>query len=187
MTVDPRTLGVGDVITTREGVNKIPSWAIQLGSRLRGRRAPVDHVIVAHHYDASQDRWWGLEARPGGVGWRDLTHVLSRPVTVANVGQPKTEEQRFLVAKGAEKMLHVPYDWEAIVHNARMAMRLDHLMGSREWLEDEQPTHYICSAYADWEYETVGLANPGGPRNTRFTAPFEWYWFTLDNGYHRPG
>lgn len=163
-------IGVGDVLVTREG-HKLISGVIRLGAWLRGRPAGVNHVIVAHHTDA-QGRLWGIEGRPGGVGWRDLTAVAADRHTHANTAQPRTEAQRYLVAVAAEKLLGTPYDWDAIRADARQAMRLWTL--AKDWGDAQTPGQVVCSSFSDWCYEQVGLPNPGGNKGTRFTTPGDW-------------
>lgn len=175
------TLGVGDVLVTREG-----PWWVSFGIRLSGlvkRHRPdaVNHVIVVHHVDP-QGRWWGIEGRPGGVGWRDLTDISRAAATNANTGQPKTETQRFLIAVAAEKLLGTPYDWDAIAADARMAVKL--WRASKDWADGETPGHVVCSSFADWAYEQVGLANPGGNAGTRWTTPGDWDFWISRQGWN---
>lgn len=165
-------LGVGDVVVTREGP-RLVSWFIRLGAFLAaGRRSEVNHVIVVHHRDAA-GTLWGIEGRPGGVGWRDMTEIARDRHTHANTAQPKTEEQRYLVAVAAEKLLGTPYDWGAIHEDARRALRL-FWRWRGDWLDDETPGQVVCSSFADWAYERVGLPSPNGTEETRWTTPGDW-------------
>lgn len=177
----------GDVLVTREG-NLFMSGAIRLGAALAHLPAFCNHVIIVHHQD-SAGTWWGIEGRPGGVGWRDLTEPLKGTLTNANNWQTKTEEQRYLIAVAAEELLKLetPYDWQAIAEHTRKALSLWKAnVLAREWKDDERPAHVVCSSFADWAYETVGLANPGGNRQTRMTSPGHWDKFILDGKYNRP-
>lgn len=171
------TVNVGDIVCTREGKWWI-SGAIRLGARLLGLPAFVNHVIIVHHFDNVANRWIGIEGRPGGVGWVDLTDRLVNPLTNANTEQPKREEHRYLIAKAAESLLGAPYDWNAIAEDARIAARL-WLRTAEEWPEEAVPGHVVCSSFADWAYEKVGLANPGGSSMTRFTTPGHWDRFII--------
>lgn len=165
------TVNVGDVICTREGKWWI-SAGIRLGARLMGLPAFVNHVIIVHHRD-ERGNWQGIEGRPGGVGWVDLTERLGAPLTNANTEQPKLEDQRFLIAKAAEALVNVPYDWTTIAEHTRVALRLRR-QAVQEWPEHEVPGQVVCSSFADWAYEQVGLANPGGLSLTRMTTPGHW-------------
>lgn len=165
------TVGVGDVICTREGKWWI-SAGIRLGAVLMGLPAFVNHVIIVHHMD-ERGSWQGIEGRPGGVGWVDLKERLGSPLTNANVLQPKTDAQRYLIATAAEALVNVPYDWATIAEHTAVALRLRR-QAVREWPEDEVPGHVVCSSYADWAYEKVGLSNPGGLSMTRMTTPAHW-------------
>lgn len=200
MTVDVAALGPGDVIVTLEG--KLPvSHLIRLGAWLTRQPAPVDHVIGVHHYGAPpwdpgmSPRWWGIEGRPGGVGWRDLTKVLDRRSAWANTGQLAHEaarqmvagkhvgktvgeveqELRFLLATYFARLEKVPYDWEAIAAHARIASRLNHIRRLPEWRDGEFPGQVVCSSAMDGAYEYLHLANPGGHEVTRLTSPAGWF------------
>lgn len=173
-------IGVGDVLVTREGPWYV-SGAIRLGAALAKLPAFTNHAIIVHHQD-EQGVMWGIEGRPGGVGWRDLSGPLSWTLTNANNLQPKTEDQRYLIAVAAETLLGTAYDWAAIAEHTREALRLWKVAPRlAEWKDDEIPAHVVCSSFADWAYERVGLPNPGGNKLTRMTAPGDWDKFMLDN------
>jgi hypothetical protein len=167
-------VGIGDVIVTREGPWYV-QWPIRLGTAFLGLPSGCNHAIIVHHRDPATGHWIGIEGRPGGVGWVDITTRLSSPITNANNDQPKTEAQRYLVATAAERLLGIPYDWVAILADSLEAARLEEVYRHQwEFKEDGLPGHVVCSAFADWAYETVGLPNPGGNKQTRFTFPGHW-------------
>jgi len=176
------TVNVGDVVCTREGKWWI-SGAIRLGAKLLGLPSFVNHVIIVHHFDNVTNRWIGIEGRPGGVGWVDLTDRLVQPLTNANTEQPKREEHRYLIAKAAESLFGAPYDWNGIAEDARIATRL-WLRAAEEWPDNAVPGQVVCSSFADWAYEKVGLANPGGNSLTRFTTPGHWDRFILNKEWN---
>lgn len=176
-------IGIGDVIVTREG-HPLISWAIRLGARLMGLPANVNHVIIVHHLDELTGRWVGIEGRPSGTGWCDVSARLGHPLTNANTSQPKTEAQRYLVATAAEALVGTRYDWEAIAEAARQATRI-RVRAAAEWPEDAVPGAVVCSSFADWAYERVGLDNPGGDVLTRFTTPGHWDLFMMGKGFIR--
>jgi hypothetical protein len=191
--VEHTGVGIGDVLVTREGP-WIVSALIRLGAKLTGRPAFCNHVIIVHHRDA-RGTLWGLEGRPGGVGWRDLTEPLKGVLTNANNEQPKTEEQRYLIAVASESLLATPYDWMAIAEHTRVALSFwervkvfKSLPGGLSFdaakeFGEERPAHVVCSAYADWAYEQVGLKNPGGNAVTRMTSPGDWDKFIMERAW----
>lgn len=168
----------GDVICTRS--NGIVGKLIRFGAALLGRSNLVNHVIIVHHFDAS-GTLWGLEGRAGGVGWIDMTDKVDR-FSNANTAQPKTTEQRKRIAELSGQLLGTPYDWEAIVVSAMAALRINKLWRSREY-KGGVPGHVICSAFADWVYEEVGLASPGKNGVTRYTTPADWDEFIMEGNW----
>ncbi len=164
---------IGDVLITREG----PWWvsaAIRLGAWLRSRPSICNHVIVVHHVDA-QGITWGIEGRPGGVGWRDLSGPLKWAATSANNAQPKSQAQRYQIADLMLKMLDTPYDWTGIASDGRDALHRAWAIDiAPEWRDGQVPGQVVCSSLADYAYELAGLANPGGNRVTRATTPGDW-------------
>lgn len=169
----------GDVLTVWDNRNPLPAWLIRAGSWLTGHRGRADHVVMFHHSDAV-GRAWGIEGRPGGVGWVDL--AVYPHVTSSNAAQPKTEAQRAALCEVAVGMLGVDYDWSAIVTDARQALHLNHLWRSKDFGEDA-PAHVVCSSAWDWAHEHLGLASPGGTAGTRWTKPSDWEWFNKHAGW----
>jgi hypothetical protein len=176
------TIDVGDVLVTRE---KGWPWSdlIRLGEAFAHTPALCNHVIIAHHMD-EQGTFWGIEGRPGGVGWRDLSEPLGWPLTNANNAQPKTREQRLEIAVCCEALLGTPYDWAGIAEDTRNALTgfwgghwAPQIAG--EWSDGQTPAHVVCSSLADFAYEKVGLLNPGGTRRTRMTTPGDWDKFCI--------
>lgn len=169
----------GDVILTRG--TAWTSRLIRLGAALLDMPNIRNHVIVAHHYDAA-GTLWGIEGRPGGVGWTDV-HLDWR-MAISNYHQPKTAAQRRTVIVGSERLLSTSYDWEAIADVTLKALRLDRLWHAKEFDESAQvPAHVICSSLADWLYERAGLPSPGGSGRTRTTTPADWDYFIESQGW----
>jgi hypothetical protein len=177
----PRYSGMitpGDVLVTRE--SGWP-WAdlIRLGAAISGQPALCNHVIIAHHVD-DHGVLWGIEGRPGGVGWRDLREPMGWPTTNANNQQTKTSGQRATVCAVIETVLGTPYDWAGIAEDTREALsRFWSPQLTGEWSDHQTPGHVVCSSLADWAYEKAGLANPGGDKRTRFTTPGQWDRFMI--------
>lgn len=179
------SVDIGDVLVTREG----PWWisgSIRFGARLRNRPAFCNHAIVVHHRDEA-GTLWGIEGRPGGVGWRDLSGPLSWSLTNANNHQPKTPDQRAKIAAIMVQMLGRPYDWKGIAEDTRQAL---HLAWGKslalEWADGERPGQVVCSSLADYAYEEVGLPNPGNGKITRATTPGDWDQFMIDGSKQWP-
>lgn len=167
----------GDVVCVRNP-RGFPARMIRLGAALLDKPNGVNHVIVAHHVDAA-GVLWGVEGRPGGVGWVDMRHALTAPYTVHNGDQPKTGEQRAAVVKVAAGMLGTPYDWEGIALDAAEAVHVQTLWSSKAW-GVSPPAHVVCSSLADWAYNHVGLASP---KANRTCSPGDWAKFIVERGW----
>ena len=178
--MEPKLLEPGDIVCTRNPTG----WAarmIRLGAALQDSPNIVNHVIVVHHRDP-KGLLWGLEGRPGGVGPRALTRrLLGAPYVISNAEQPKTEEQRFLVAKAAEKLNGAPYDWTGIAIDGLDAIGVNMWSHGGQW-GPEPPGHVVCSSLADWAYDTVGLPSPG-KRFDRTVTPGDWAKFIMEKAW----
>ena len=170
----------GDVLTVWDPRSLLPAWLIRIGGWLRGhRRNRSNHVVMVHHRDDA-GVWWGIEGRPGGVGWVDLATYPH--ITSTNAGQPKTEAQRIALCSIGAGMLGVDYDWTAIAADTRMALRLRHLWKSKDFGE-ESPAHVVCSSAWDWAYEHLTMASPCCTEGTRWTTPADWEGFNRASGW----
>lgn len=156
-------------------------WAaklIRLGQRLAGLPHRFNHVAVVHHVD-QHGTVWGIEGRPGGVGWVDMRHYLRAPGVLTNRAQPVTAEQGLAVAAAMEALLAHDYAWlDGIARDAARA--LDPL-----WQPDDRwgagvPGHVVCSSAADWAYEHAGLPSP---RPDRACMPEDWGAFIDARGW----
>ena len=164
-----RTLvGPGDVVCTRNPKGW-PARLIRLGAALKDKPNTVNHVIVVHHRDDA-GVMWGIEGRPGGVGWVDMRTAMAGAYTTHNADQPKTPEQRVQVCEVIAGMLGTPYDWEGIALIGAEAVGVQQLWASTRW-GTAPPAHVVCSALADWGYERVGLRSPAPDRTC---APWDW-------------
>ena len=180
MRFDFDALNVGDVMVVR---NDYPgSWFVRMGARLAGKSAIVDHVIIVHHRDQS-GTLWGIQGQPGGVGWTQLDRYRGNEFANANVEQPKNEYQRNRIARLAEGMLQTPYDWEGIILDGMVAIGAQVLWKFKEWGDGLVPAHVVCSSFADYIYEVVQLANPGGDKYTRGTSPGDWDTFIIKKAW----
>lgn len=167
------TVAPGDVVLVR--TKGLVGALIRFGAALLDRPNVHNHVAIVHHRDAS-GTLWGIEARPGGVGWIDMDGYLGDPYTMSNSEQPKTQAQRDQIISVAESLLQTPYDWTAIATDAMKAIRADRLWKAKSYGEGEVPTQVVCSSLADYVYAKVGLASPGliDGDAVRFTTPADW-------------
>ena len=181
MTVPLNRVRPGDVICTRNPKG-LAARLIRLGAAFLDRPNTVNHVIIAHHVD-EHGTFWGIEARPGGVGWIDLKKVTGpkHPYSIANTSQPKSPEQRQQVSDAATAMLGTAYDWRGIGLAAMNAIGLETIW-DRFDTEAGPPTHVVCSALADYVYDLVGLRSPG-QRYGRTTTPGDWAWWITERGW----
>jgi hypothetical protein len=177
-------INVGDIVCTRN-VKGLPARLIRLRAGLLDEPNLVNHVIIVHHQAKNLD-WIGLEGKPGGVGWTNLTKrkVLSSPWVITNQNQPKTEEQRFMVSKAAEKLLGTQYDWVGIAEEALLWADTSKVVSfiNQSWGDGQPPEHVFCSNYADWSYDSVGIDSPG-KKFDRTVSPNKWAQFILENSY----
>lgn len=186
MSVDVTALRPGHVIVMR--TPDPGGWLIRRRSLMRRYpRQPwrwladpawaVNHVALFTHTDET-GRPRGLEGRPGGFGWCNLDRYLTEPYhAIANTAQPLTDAQRDGIVRRAVSAVGMPYDWAAIVAFAAGSAGLPFL--AHEWPEDGVPAQNVCSSAADYFYEAVGAANPGGYVQTRGTDPQAW-WSWID-------
>lgn len=180
MTVNADHLAPGDVIVLRtpDGAGW---WIRRRALMLRYPWQPwkwlsdkstlVNHVVIYTHRDET-GRPRGLEGRPSGFGWCNLSGYLADPASIANTDQPKTQEQRDKVVRLATAAVGIPYDWAAILAMAAGSAGLPFRL--KEWPEDGVPSHVVCSSSGDYFYEAAGLSNPGGYMKTRGTDPQDW-------------
>jgi hypothetical protein len=168
----------GDVILTRSKSRF--GWLIRLGAAFSDRPNIHNHVIVAHHTDEA-GTLWGIEGRPGGVGWVDCRPVLHSKWTMTNAEQPKTAAQRQGVCDLMVAMLGTPYDWAGIKADAMAAIGAQSLWG-QNWHGQGPPGQIVCSALADWGYEHNDLASPGRVGSRR-VEPSDWTQFLMLRGW----
>jgi hypothetical protein len=167
----------GDVLAVRTPPS-VFGTLIRFGAWLHHQPDHVDHVVVAHHRDAA-GTLWGVEGRPGGVGWVDIATYDNRWL-VSNAAQYKTADQRRQVCTAAAHLLGVGYDWAAIGVDAVTAVGFDHLWRAGDF-GGRPPAHVVCSSLASWVYRRVGLAEPVGPQ--RYSTPADWAAWMIEEGW----
>jgi len=167
----------GDVLIVRTGGTA--GELIRIGEELTGKAGPDNHVAVLHHWAGNVP--WGLEGRPGGVGWRDLRCYLASEWTVNNCAQPgRTDLQRSRVADQAKALLGTAYDWGAIGGDTLAALHI-HLWNLR-WPHGQAPGEVVCSSYAAWLYAQAGWDHPS-TGDERECEPADWTAFALKHHY----
>ena len=185
MTVDlTRAVGPADVVVLR-GV----SWTAKLigiGSVWRGLD-PASHVAVVHHQDLA-GRWWGIEGRPGGVGWVDMTRYLRDPKALCNHAQPKTAAARADVSALMVKLLGTDYDWaEGIARDAFLDLDMPGQWRRSDPVTGLLPAHVVCSSLAAYGYDRTGLPAPHRPgegvAQWRDVEPSDWRAWTESAGW----
>lgn len=178
--LDTSLLKPGDVVIVEMGI-WIIRWLIIIQAFLTGQAKyrKSGHVIVVTHTD-TENRLWGIEGRPGGVGWAELTKRNGK-WGLANTDQLKTAEQRSKIVETMKSLLGTKYDYDAYLQIALQTIGIN--TSWTDYKGDQVPTHIICSAVADYVYEDVGLANPGGMAITRLTTPVEWAAFIAKGEY----
>jgi hypothetical protein len=166
----------GDLLVTRSAGRA--GYLIRLGAAIRNKPALVNHVAVMHHRDP-QGRWWVVEGRPGGVGWRQAADYLRSPYTLSNAKQPKTDAQRTEVTAGAVAMLGTSYDWAAIAQDAAGAFGLDRVW-TLDFADGGVPGAVVCSSLAAYLYAKVKLVCPVGGREVE---PADWLSLWAEQGW----
>lgn len=165
-------IAAGDVLAVRSP--GFAGAAIRLGAALLGRPNLDNHIAVVHHQD-SHGTWWAIEGRPGGVGWVDASGYLASRWTITNADQPKTPEQRSLIAKAMIAMIGTRYDWDAIVDDGLTDLHL--------WAPRLGQVHgeTVCSALAAYGYDRAKCLRPKGAE--RLVQPGDWDQFILTRAW----
>lgn len=177
MPIDAAKLRPGNILVISGG-NTIIDQAIQIDSILQGQPA-AQHVAVVHHRDPGpKGVLWGIEGRPGGVGWVDCTHYVGHPLTVSNIHQPIPEAARYVIGVTMEAMLGTPYDWQAIVEDGGLAFGLPDIW--HEKVDGKLPGHIVCSSLAAFGYCKTGQPSPR-PTDYRHVSPGDWEKFIIDH------
>ena len=171
----------GDVVAVRTGGWEA-AW-IRFGAAIRGLPNLDNHVVVAHHVDKA-GTLWGIEGRPGGVGWVDMARYLKGPLSgyaVANWEQPKTTVQRQAVCQTMELILKMGYDWRAIVEDGLDDLHIPDPW-QEKWKDGTVPGHVVCSSAAMVGYAKAGLPRPD-PADPAHVQPGDWTEFTLNRAW----
>jgi hypothetical protein len=167
----------GDVLAVR--TPGIPGELIRIGEEMSGKPGLENHIAIMHHWQGGVP--WGLEGKPGGVGWADLRGYAASPYTVDNCAQPgRTDAVRAQLAAEAQHMLGTKYDWAAIADDTLRAFRMDDLFSST--IDGTVPGHVVCSSFAAFLYRLYGWDGPQVP--DRDCEPADWTAFSVTHGYN---
>ena len=167
----------GDVLAVRTA--GLGSALIRVGEELSGKPGLENHVVVMHHWLDGVP--WGLEGRPGGVGWADLRGYLASGWTVNNCGQPgRGDQMRAVVADRAVALLGTRYDWAAIGGDALAALHVR--LWGLTFPHGLAPGEVVCSSFAAWLYEQAGWGRPD-PGAERDVEPGDWQAFITGHDY----
>lgn len=179
-------LNPGDVVAVDTG-NAIAEDLIRLGELLDGTPAPANHVVIVHHRDRA-GTLWGVEGRPGGVGFVDMARYTGGVLAKygnSNSALPRSPLLSDAVCKAAVSLLRTPYDWAGgIAADAAVALRFPELakMLDRWWGWNEpcgsavRPAHVVCSSLAQWVYSRLGLPCPA-LQDGELCTPADWWAF----------
>jgi hypothetical protein len=167
----------GDVLVVDTGPSAVEKL-IKAGELLHNLPDLDNHVAAFHHFD-KHGRAQGIEGRPSGVGWADLTKYLNHPATVSNFRQPKTALQRAVILRANEAMIGAAYDWEAILADANEDIGLGKLW-AEDWHGTGYPGHVVCSSLEAWIYGRAELDHPS-IGHERFCQPGDWTKFIWDH------
>lgn len=161
---------------------------IRFGASIEKHPDTINHIAVVHHVTANVV--WGIEGRPGGVGWVNMAKYFEGPLakyTVTNWHQPRTPQQRAGVCTLLRAALGDKYDWESIGMDA-----LEDLVDKREfpklmdhWWRDADGTdaHFVCSSLAAYAYDHNGLASPNYTAEQNI-QPYDWEMFIEAGGFY---
>lgn len=174
-------LNPGDVVAVDTG-NAPQDDLIRLGALLDGTPAPANHVVIVHHRDKA-GTLWGIEGRPGGVGYVDMAKYTGSALAKygnSNTALPRTAQESHLVLMCAERLLGTPYDWVGgIAADALGAFGLDlaKVLGKLWGWHDGttlRPAHVVCSSLAQWVYAHLGLPCPA-VKDAELCTPADWW------------
>ena len=169
----------GDVLVVRGG--GFAGAAIRFGAALAGKPNLSGHVAMMHHLDSAGVPW-GLEGRPGGVGWIDLRPYIASPWTLDNALQPgRTDAQRAAVAKDMEGLLGTAYDWAAILGDGFDDLHVK--LWNIRFSNNKPPGQVVCSSFAAYVYEKQGWAHPD-LGTERICQPGDWDSFIIQGKYN---
>jgi hypothetical protein len=171
----------GDIIIIKQG-GRLARAAIWLQNTLKHNTAKYSlygHVIVATGKDP-EGRLWGIEARPGGIGYRRL-EPLNSTYGMVNTGQPVTAEARTALVAAIIALLGKPYDYEAYLLFVLKAVGIDPTW-TYEFDGKDVPPHFICSAVAAYIYRDAGLGYPKVD-GVRLCTPADWAEFIDTKGW----
>lgn len=132
------------------------AW-IRIGAALRGLPNLDNHIVVVDHVD-KKGIVWGLEGRPGGVGWvncADYFTGVNGKYAVTNWRQPLSSKQRAGIVETCRNMIATGYDWGEIIADGATDLHLPDLAelfaNTEDWSK-RTPGHIVCSTFGAYAY-----------------------------------
>jgi hypothetical protein len=167
-----------DILVVR--TTDTPGEVIRVVEELSGAPGLGNHVAFMHHWDG--DVPWGLEGKPGGVGWRDLRDYLADPFTLNNCLQPgRPDADRALAARDAEGLLGTKYDWAAILGDGFDDLSVK--IWNQDWPHGKPPGEVVCSSFGAYVYAKRTWTHPD-LGHERFCQPSGWTRMIIANRWH---
>jgi hypothetical protein len=173
------TLLPGEVWAVKGG--GLAGKLIAIGAALRGLPSDDQHVAVMSHYDAKLIPW-GIEGRPGGVGWVDMRKYIHSPYSCSNHDQPIDDATRARLAVRMKTVLGAAYDWQGIAMDAAQSVDPNVKFADEQWKTYGREGHYVCSSYAAWLYAAENVPHPGA-HHERLCTPADWRKWNLEDGW----
>ena len=184
----------GTILAVRTGGR--PAWWIRFGAGLRGLPNLDNHIVGVDHVDAS-GTVWGIEGRPGGVGWVDCAKYFQGnygKYVVSNWKQQIPFPERSRITERMRSLLGTKYDWEAIAADGMQDLHLPAIWEDHVTWGPQAPAHVVCSSAMAWAYEAEGMNGPytqpaEGVRakvlkSLPLIQPGDWTRWILENGYN---
>lgn len=162
-----RTIRAGEwLVSARRTFPNLPPWP------------RVNHVVMVTDLEP---RMLGIEGRPSGVGYVDLS---ARDYAYLSVDRAtKTPAERIGCVEWARGVAFgKAYDWDAIaeigldavgVHDALQSLGIPDLW-REDWNGQGIPGHMICSTAWVWIRDHYGIPRPLPTEGGRYLTPLDW-------------
>jgi hypothetical protein len=143
---------------------------IRWGACLRDKPNLGNHVAGFHHWTDGVP--WGIEGRPGGVGWVDMRRYFNSKLMMSNIYQPLTDPVSDALAHNMVQTIGTKYDWVGIAADGMDALGLPSLFASN-WHGAGVPGHVVCSSLFAFLYRALHQPSPSLADGRR-VKPSDW-------------